>query len=338
MASMLSSATVGDVVADKRVLVDVSCKTSVADVLALLGRFSILSVPVYGDKGGWIGSGGVDVVIGNKQYIGVVSVLDIVVYLLNHSQTTAPDSTDVDAARLTKALSQPITAVIGSTNESLTLWVEPASRSLLLACEQFCKGVHRALVTCEPNNSNTMVSSHNSTNDAKLITQTDVVRFMMSNVTALDIADILSAPVSSVVSTNASMKYVNSAQSLPDALRIMASTGLAALPVLNGATVNGPANDIVSTLSSSDLRQVTHASLLSLQGLSVHDFLVYTHNGDLPPPLSCDASATLNDVVQFMFAKHVHRVWILNKNQCVGVVTLTDVIRAVYESQLKKLS
>lgn len=76
--------------------------------LECLRIHNILSVPVFGKKGGWIGSGGVEVIVGEKQYIGIASVVDILSYMFGNPSRTVEE-----------ALSKPISQVLGSTDESV---------------------------------------------------------------------------------------------------------------------------------------------------------------------------------------------------------------------------
>lgn len=119
--------TVGDIVAEKRHIIDVEASTSIGDVLNILKEQNILAIPVYGRQGSWLGSGGVDLVSNHKQYIGIVSIIDILIFILNGNPENILNHRIVDA--------------IGSTLESRSLWVEPASRPLYFALEQFCKGL-----------------------------------------------------------------------------------------------------------------------------------------------------------------------------------------------------
>jgi hypothetical protein len=119
--------TVGDIVAEKRQIIAVEASTPVGTVLNLLKEENILSVPVYGTQGSWLGSGGVDLVSNHRQYIGIVSMMDLLSFILRGNPETV--------------LNQRIVEAVGSTSESLSLWVEPASRPLYFALEQFCKGL-----------------------------------------------------------------------------------------------------------------------------------------------------------------------------------------------------
>lgn len=54
----------------------------------------------------------------------------------------------------------------------------------------------------------------------------------------------------------------------------------------------------------------------------------------LPTPLTCELSDTLADVIDAMLMSHVHRSWFVNAHgHPTDVITLTDVIRTVYNSE-----
>ena len=51
------------------------------DALQLLKSHDILALAVYGEKGHWIGAGESHVETADRQYIAIVSLLDIAIYL-----------------------------------------------------------------------------------------------------------------------------------------------------------------------------------------------------------------------------------------------------------------
>jgi hypothetical protein len=66
---------------------------------------------VFGRKGAWIGAGAVDLQIADKQYIGIVSQIDIVAFLFRNN----------DGVLLRERLSTPIAQVVGQTDELVSL-------------------------------------------------------------------------------------------------------------------------------------------------------------------------------------------------------------------------
>ena len=67
---------ISELVKCKRELVDVYSDTSVHDVLSILSKEKLMSLPVYGRPGHWISSGGFDVTVHNKQYIGAYVIFN----------------------------------------------------------------------------------------------------------------------------------------------------------------------------------------------------------------------------------------------------------------------
>lgn len=61
---------ISELVKGKRELVAVHYDTTVHDVLSILSKEKLMSVPVFGRPGHWISSGGFDVTVQDKQYIG----------------------------------------------------------------------------------------------------------------------------------------------------------------------------------------------------------------------------------------------------------------------------
>lgn len=63
-------------------------------------------------------------IVGKKQYIGVVSILDIIAFVFNNS-----DICDIGAVQA--ILSRPIFHAIGSNDESLSLWTVSLDSSIV---------------------------------------------------------------------------------------------------------------------------------------------------------------------------------------------------------------
>ena len=127
--SLLLSTTMKDLVVSKRGLIDVAASTPVGEVLELLDGHQILSVPVFGSPGSWLGAGGTEIVVGDKQYIGIISVLDLVVFIM---YSVSGSMTDAQAdANIQRAQARPVFEAFGSTDESLSFWAEVESQELV---------------------------------------------------------------------------------------------------------------------------------------------------------------------------------------------------------------
>ena len=121
----ICSTKVGDLVKDKPPIISVNCMTTIGDTLEILREMNVTAVGVYGEVGHWLGNP--KLVCAGKQYIGLISIVDIIAYLCK---------CDTVESSLLKHVSN----VIGSTNESLTIWTEDFDRALFFAMEQFCRG------------------------------------------------------------------------------------------------------------------------------------------------------------------------------------------------------
>jgi CBS domain-containing protein len=325
--SVLSRAKVYDIVASKESLVDVSASTPIVEVLSLLEEQQILSVPVFGAPGSWAGAGGDDIVVGNKQYIGIISVLDLVAYIFRNSSATSSseDPSAQETMEMQRVLVRPISSAIGSTDESLSIWIESAQKDVLDAMEQFSKGVHRALVlpvTAEAN-------------EVKLLTQTDVVSFLLK---------IQSSCASLERIFNSKLKDLRRPDHKKDLVSVSISDGLIqALHIVLESKVHGVAvvddeGKLASILSVSDLRGIVAARLPSMRPISVNDFLRQkeprSFDEPLPTPFTCTRDDRLGDIVDAMLQQHFHRIWLVNDaEQPTDVLTLTDIIYIVWKSE-----
>lgn len=308
-----------EVVREKLVLVDVEANTSIEDALAVLKQFSITSLPVWGKKGHWIGAGGeCDVVVDEKQYIGIVSISDLVLHLI-----TAKD--------VEKALKQRVADAIGATTEGRSLWTRDKDTKLIHAIEPLGKHVHRALVQQDAHH-------------YALLTQTDIVQFMMSHSSDIQSSPLFSMPISEVLETvSNSRDRPSHVVSLPessqtiDALKTFRESGCTALPIVNE-------NDqVIATFSNSDLRGMTWETLQERVKLPLLDFLRRQQHGThdpnatpnknhkLNPPVTCTESTRLGDALAEIVHHRVHRVWVVDKDGVLkDVLSLTDIIAAMH--------
>ena len=124
---ILKSTRVKEVTQNKRRLVEVPYTASIADTLNALLANNIMAVPVAAPPGKWIGAGGSmilesDKLTGSvrKQYIGMASMLDILIHITEYDA-----GTDVEA----NLMSVSVSAIIGHSLEGLSLWtINPDTR------------------------------------------------------------------------------------------------------------------------------------------------------------------------------------------------------------------
>ena len=114
----------------KEPVIEIEAHSSVGDALSLLQKHDVSNLAVVGAAGHYYSSNNFRSLHNDKQYIGLVTLADIVSFLLSPSNS----------------VEKSILAVLGSTNESLSLWILKAEDELLSSLEPLCKGVHSFLV------------------------------------------------------------------------------------------------------------------------------------------------------------------------------------------------
>ncbi|CAI7729755.1 unnamed protein product [Closterium sp. NIES-53] len=135
MASLLERTEIGALVSEKREIISVPDTATVLDALELMNANGIVALPVAAPPGKWLGAGGANIVDGEKQYIGVVSMADVAMHLVREGARPA-------------ALKAGVVSLIGNSPEGLSLWVASSSTPLVDAMEPLSKGIHRLLVRC----------------------------------------------------------------------------------------------------------------------------------------------------------------------------------------------
>lgn len=305
---------VGDVTADLPGVLALDYEMSVADALRILEEVEIQSVAVYGPAHAFIGAGGVEVISENKQYIGIVSILDILAFSLKNDNY----------------LEYKLSDTIGSTNESLTLWCEDTHKPLYFALEQFVKGVHHALVR----------DAKDLKMPLKYLAQTDILRFLLADTNALPHLQVLLVQPVHIMATK-EVAYVSFSTPLNEAISLLVE--YSALPVVNDAGV------VISHLSASDFKGKSTTDLRATQGATVNDLLRHQAEDlmECHVPITISGSACLFDAARQMLENHIHRLWVTppltdsdNLSPSVdvridelGVISLTDILRAVYISE-----
>ena len=122
----LKQTSIASIVRGKRDLLSVESSELIGNVLDLLHQENLTSIAIWGQQGRWIGAGFVELVYDQKQFIGIISILDILHYVLTDS---------------TSRINHSIFLVIGSTRESLSLWLLILQLLHYNYCLFFCKNM-----------------------------------------------------------------------------------------------------------------------------------------------------------------------------------------------------
>ncbi|KAJ1446333.1 hypothetical protein M885DRAFT_577834 [Pelagophyceae sp. CCMP2097] len=342
MALLSGACRVADLVSQKQTLVDVDCEESVSRVLFILSQKNVLSAPVSAttwaahvqrvDASG-CGAAPAGLSVGAKQYMGILSVMDCVAFCMN-----ALGPTDADFAA---ALAAPCHAALGTTKESLPLWVEEPLADAWPTLGRLAGWRHRALVL------------HAAGGDPSVLTQTDVLRYLLQEYKC-DKAKGASTPLVQLVersprqlglgaaSSKKALVSVTEETNLILALGLMLENDLNAMPVLAESS-----GRLVGTLSLSDLRGTIAARLPWMATTTVAAFIQRHHPKmqwwhhpslswlDVPKPLTCDLDDSLIEITEAMLHGKVHRLWLVDDDEFLrplDVITASDLIRAVVEA------
>ncbi|KAJ3071243.1 hypothetical protein HDU98_005624 [Podochytrium sp. JEL0797] len=305
-------------------LVDLEAKCSVAAALATMKAQKVTAIALYGDKDHWIGAGNMNVCIGNKQIIGIITVLDIILYIASkHLETSALKYSDLIAK--TRAVD-----IVGLNSESMSLWVADSRATLKNALEPLAKGVHRFLVPIYP--PATTENPRPKPIDYQLLSQSDIVSqlapFLTSNA---QFAKLAETPISAFMTPNP----VTARRSDPvlPVLTSLASENRMAVPVVDQDGI------LADTLSASDFRHVLeHRDDQIVQevvnalvaGLTVGDFLGVIGGQRRVLKGVVVGTVAFGEAVKLVVEGRVHRLWVVDTDGIpVGVLSLGDMIAAM---------
>ncbi|KAF8103362.1 hypothetical protein N665_0188s0299 [Sinapis alba] len=352
--SRLIDFTVKDLTVDKRCLIEVPDNSTLADALnaMLLTRMFLFpikpvanrvrAVPVAAAPGQWLGAGGSMIVESDKetgsakkQYIGMVTMLDVVAHIAGEEELEN---------ELDKKMAAPVSSIIGHCPEGRSLWSLNPNTSIMDCMEILSKGIHRVLVPLDSNVENTsgpeLVESASA---YTMLTQMDLVSFFLDQSSHLQA--ILSRTVTDLSAVKDNVLAITSQARVKDAVKCMSMAMLNAVPIVEASRdeeedytqlVDGKNRRVVGTFSASDLKGCHLATLRSWLPLNALEFaekiprtplFASTPGREL---VTCHVTSTLAQVIRMATTKRVHRVWVVDKNDGLqGLVSLTDIIAAV---------
>ncbi|KAJ1698558.1 hypothetical protein LUZ63_007070 [Rhynchospora breviuscula] len=343
----------------KRRLVEVPYTATIADTANALQANCVSAMAVAAPPGRWIGAGGTMILESDpatgavrKHYIGMVTMLDILVHIAEAGVKGGGKSEEMD---LNQSMMVPVSSVIGHSLEGLSLWTLNPNTSIMDCMETFSKGVHRALVPIGSQTDNLLpVELVESSPGYKMVTQMDVIRFLQES--SHELKDILSSSIQALDAINENIFAVTKNTKVEEVIKTMRAASLTAVPVVDADEVellqDGRGKQVVETFSASDLRDCPMAQLQSCLGLTVTEFkekvgalkaTLTPEDGTAisdvqqsPKLITCFPENSLEEVIEKVVVNHVHRVWVVDQQSLLlGLVSLTDILRAVRESALK---
>ncbi|KAL0808267.1 hypothetical protein Bca101_100759 [Brassica carinata] len=351
--SRLIDFTVKDLTVDKLRLIEVPDNATLADALnaMLLTPKSLFciklvanrvrAVPVAAAPGQWLGAGGSMIVESDKetgrvkkQYIGMVTMLDVVAHIAGNEEENGLD----------KKMAAPVSSIIGHCSEGRSLWSLNPNTSLMDCMEILSKGIHRVLVPLDSNVENNTSGPElvESASAYTMLTQMDLVSFFLDQSSHLQA--ILSRTVTDLSAVNDNVLAITSQARVKDAVKCMSMAMLNAVPIVEASSdeedhtqlVDGKNRRVVGTFSASDLKGCNLATLRSWLPLNALEFAEKIPRNPLfaSAPgrelVTCHVTSTLDQVIRMATTKRVHRVWVVDKNDGLqGLVSLTDIIAAV---------
>lgn len=339
---------------------DVSYTASLAETMNALVTNHVLAVPVAAPPGRWVGAGGSMIMEADqetgairKQYIGIVTMLDI----LAHIAGDGDDDDDVEKASgeqrdLEKKMAAPVSTVIGHNLEGLSLWTSNPNTSILDCMEVLSKGIHRALVPIDSHMENVPgVELVESAPSYQMLTQMDVVRFLKDHSSEME--GIVTCSIRELGAVSRNVYAITDRTKVIEAIKCMRAAMINAVPIVASEEfehdhsqlldLQGQGRKLMGTFSATDLRGCHLATLRSWLPATVLDFTEKISKSPLYPdaapseggtrprePVTCTEGSSLAEAMDKAVDKHVHRVWVVDQQGLLaGVVSLTDMIRAL---------
>jgi len=159
------------------------------------------------------------------------------------------------------------------------------------------------------------------------LSQSDVVRFLYyQNLLPSKSQMHMIGGISYIAHMSKEILVVEETENVVQAYLMLSSTFQTAAAVVNEEGV------LVSTLSSTDLRNLTLELLGEMRQMSVRKFLLHTKNEkDYRSPVCLvTEESTLIEIVRQIVEFRVHRVWIVdNEQKPFGVISLSDIFRVL---------
>ena len=178
--------------------------------------------------------------------------------------------------------------------------------------EQFCKGVHHALVVEEQK-------------PLKMVSQMDIVEFLEKNLDHLpNVKSAWDKPINYIAQNN--LISVEGSAPVIEALKVVSSLNIRAIPVINTGGC------IVATFSASDFRGEYATLLKSSSSVTVMQFLLLHYNDKIPETVVSPSTNSIRTSVKLMLTNRVHRVWVRYPD-ALGVISLSDAIRSAFDAE-----
>lgn len=190
-------------------IVEIETHKNISEALDLMHKNRIQSLVVFGKPGHFVTAADPSLGIHRgKQYLAILTLLDLINYLLKNKGN----------------LEAQVFEAIGSTAESLSLWMVRPSSNLLECLEPMAKGIHHFLV-----------ASTDENDKINFISQTDILIYIFEQIENNKIyQDHLSAEIQQMFDFE-KQKVITCTQKskMIDVLNTMNSNGIKSVPIVS---------------------------------------------------------------------------------------------------------
>ncbi|KAI9356583.1 hypothetical protein DFJ73DRAFT_823253 [Zopfochytrium polystomum] len=304
----LLSLTFQDLHLDKQQVVSVGPHCSLQDALATMAKHNVMTLPISSRA------------FPNK-YVYILSSFDILLYLVSsriRNKNSAPDlaKTTVEAAM-----------TMDAEMESYRVFERDFRDTMESTMVAFAKGAHRALISDALGVSKSVV-----------VTQSDILKYAHTHPDTLaGLAPALSeTTLAKAGLVRRSVVTLRDSETALAGYTRMAEKKVMAVPVVDAAGL------VVATLSASDLRGLSADSVEWVRE-NVLTFLEKMKSRlnlqKSAEPVSLTPNDTLQDAMNLMVERDIHRIWILDDMlRPIGVVSQSDIIGAIVKVPADKPS
>jgi CBS domain-containing protein len=295
----------GELIAGKNDLVYVTSITSVHDLVNLLNRENILSVPVYDED--------------EEKFIGIVDMLDVfgtteTGFVKSSGEINYEDLYN----RFTYGL-ETVGEVVARSPRSQRIIVLSSGESIANAMGELREN-HRILVETWDEKTGKKAF--------RMLSQMDLVRYLIKEDLGenekLKIEELgLVNPVGGkVISMNRNSRAC-------DAFVKMFEQNLSAVAIVDDEGI------LVANLSSSDLKGTNQENIGNVV-LPISEFVKMTYGEKAAVPITCKPMDNLGSILPKMIIAKVHRLWVTNSAEHpIGIVTQTDIINCLLRTPTK---
>jgi len=272
--------------------------TSVAEALRSMKKNRVSSLLIY-DKS-------------VRKYIGAVNCFALMGYIAFGDFKKFLIKGDLEKLSYEK---MPISELMPLSKETEYMWTYDPDTDLEAVLEPLSKGIHRV----------TMNKVKGNPNKRKLLSQRDVFEYLYKWCDTQKVAGrkipLLDANVRELNFANQS-QVITVSEETPaiEAFQKMYNADIQAVGITNETGA------IVGNLSVSDLRNLTMNYKLPFVFLPVLLFQREINGREPPLPVVVSTKDTLWEVMGKLLHTNYKRVWIIDNNLPIGVITLTDII------------